>query len=116
ERHFSERPIPLAADPSWRTRLRIREGYRDHYGFLGLATPSWCRADGDWKVDDASDRQWRGLWRTSFDGEQPPRAVIEALMNGTGRFDAPRWDALLRAPDGLGCAARGCVRGSQSAA
>ncbi len=116
ERHFTERPIPLPADPSWRLRLRIREGYRDHYGFLGLSTPSWCRADPDWKIDDTSDRQWRSLWRTSFDGEQPPRAVLEALMNGTGRHDAPRWDALLRAPDGLGCAARGCVRGSQSAA
>lgn len=116
ERHFSETPMPFFADTNLRSRLRIREGRRDAYGYLGLATPSWCRADEQWKADDLSDAHWRALWRGQFDGEQPSRALLEAVSGGAGRFDAPRWDALLRAPDGLGCAARACARGTQSAA
>ncbi len=110
QRKFAPSPVPLVADASWSLRLRVREGYRDDHGYLGLRTPSWCRVGPSWHTDDQSDEHWRAAWRAQFHRDSPPAAVLEALRDGEGRFDPARWEALLRTPEALGCSARACVR------
>ncbi len=113
ERQFSPAPVPLVADPSWRMRLRVREGHRDDYGLLGLRVPAWCRSDASARADDESDARWRQAWRYELDRETPPAGVLEALMKGGGRFDPQRWESLLGSPSGLGVAARAAARRDQ---
>ncbi len=117
ERHFSPAPLPLAADPAWAVRLRVREAFRDDHGYLALRTPAWCNTDPmwSWAIDDRSDVAWRAAWRASFSGEVPAPAILETLLGGTGRFDAARLDALLRSPNPLGSAVRR-AGGNRSAA
>jgi len=116
ERQFSDTPAPLFVDPSWRMRIRVREGHRDEFGLLGLQQPSWIKNDDAALVDDESDRLWRVAWRSELERDTPPANVLEALMNGRGRFDAQRWQALLQSPSGLGVAARACQRPNRRAA
>lgn len=116
ERHFAPAAVPLTIDAAMAARLRIREGIRDDHGALGLRTPSWCRVDPSWHADDLSDARWRAVWRSHFTGTSIATAAMTALMDGAGRFDPQRWDALSRSPCGLGCAARASARRRSAAA
>lgn len=115
-RHFSGATIPFSLASSMAERLRVREGVRDAFGLLGLATPSWLPASEAAREDDRSDEAWRAAWRESFAGRAPAPALLEQLVTGRGRDDRRRLDALLRDPSQLGALVRTAPGTKRSAA
>lgn len=115
-RQFSPAPVPLHAHTELLRRVRVREGFRDDHGMLGLRTPSWCHAPPQAHDDDANDSHWRAMWRCHFAGVPATDSLWAACAAGRGRFGALRWQALLSLPDRLGAAARAFALRGQVAA
>ncbi|HWB78435.1 MAG TPA: hypothetical protein VG755_25895, partial [Nannocystaceae bacterium] len=115
-RHFHGATIPFSLATSIAERLRVRQGARDSYGLLELATPSWLPASEATREDDRSDEAWRAAWRECFAGREPTPALLEQLATGRGRDDRRRFDALLRDPSALGTLARTAPGAKRSAA
>ncbi len=110
-RQFSPSPVPLSGSAAMLERVRVRAGWRDDHGLLGLSTPQWLRALACWHDEDRDDAGWRGLWRGHWAGEPLAADTLARLAEGRSDAGRRRWRALQGGAGPLAIAARRIAAG-----